>query len=65
VRLVSLGNKGSNKHHDEGNYVMGAKGAYMDYSNIEVGTTGVNGVVMNDEEDGKNQMIDVEMDKNG
>jgi hypothetical protein len=49
-------------HCDEG---MDKKRAYMDYSEVEVGKIGANGVVMNDEEDGKDQMIDVEMDKNG
>jgi hypothetical protein len=37
----------------------------MDYSNVEVGNTRENGVVMNAEEDRKNQMIDVEMARNG
>jgi hypothetical protein len=67
--LPSLGNKGVNSPRNDGNYIMDEKSAYMDYSEVEVGKIGPIGVVMNDEEDGKDQMIDVEMememDKNG
>jgi hypothetical protein len=44
---------------------MEENSAFMDYSKVEVGTTGENGVVMNDKEDGKNGTIDVEMVTNG
>jgi hypothetical protein len=37
----------------------------MDYSKVEVVMTGENGVVINDGEDGKDWMIDMEMVKNG
>jgi hypothetical protein len=37
----------------------------MDYSQVEVIKTGWNEVVMNDEEDGKNWMIDMEIETNG
>jgi hypothetical protein len=37
----------------------------MLYSQVEVDKMGAIGVVMNDKEDGKDQMIDMEMGKNG
>jgi hypothetical protein len=45
--------------------VMRGHSSFMDYYDEEVGMIGVDGVVMNDEEDGKNRMIDMEIETNG
>jgi hypothetical protein len=68
VQLLLLGNnnhKGVNSCRDEGNCIIDKKSTYMFYSQVEVDKMGANGVVMDDEKDGKDQMIDVEMNKNG
>jgi hypothetical protein len=62
-RLLSLGksnnnHKGGNGWFDEGNCIVEEKGAYMDYSQVEVDKMGEIGV---DKEDAKNGTIDVEV----
>jgi hypothetical protein len=44
---------------------MGEKHLYMDYYDEEVRMIGVDSVVMNDAEDGKNQMSNMAIETNG
>jgi hypothetical protein len=66
VRLPSIGNyKQANYHQGREEIQMGKKHLYMGYSQVEVNKTRENGMVMDDGEDGKDWMIDMETVKNG